>query len=120
MSCFSNPLIGTVVVCPKCNVQYVFSTYSHQCSVASKRSRYVAYEKGWRAGAGIHAMDPAETTDDYSKGYGDGQQARKDAMTKASVTYGFEPMVVRPAAAPEGLLPGPLQRGGHDGRRWIP
>lgn len=99
MSCFSPFRPGETLVCPQCKVSYVFSlTEAHRCSVVSKRARYMAYEKGWRAGAGIHAMDQTETSDDYSNGYREGQQSRKDAMTKASVTYGYEPMVVRPAA----------------------
>lgn len=84
----------------------------------SKRTRYETYEKGWHDGAGLHAMDV--NAPDYLKGYVEGQQARNDAMTAASVAYGYEPAVVQPAEKDEGLLPGPLQRGGHDGRRWIP
>lgn len=61
-----------------------------------------AYMKGWKAGAGVKAMDPmvAHHPDNglraaYNQGYADGRKAFNDAGAHATELFGYTPSVLR-------------------------
>lgn len=68
----------------------------------TNRDLYMAYMKGWRAGASAKALDPRftehpnlEIRGAYTNGYGDGHEASKAASRIASGTYSYEPTILR-------------------------
>lgn len=65
-------------------------------------NRWQAYMKGWKAGAGVKAMDPMieqhpdnDLRKAYSLGYADGRIAHNNAGTRATELFGYTPSVLR-------------------------
>ncbi len=66
-------------------------------------NRYHVFARGWRDGAGSHAMRPDHMNHptlavDYEAGYASGRDAYSNAMTAASARLGYVPCVLRTQA----------------------
>ncbi len=65
-------------------------------------NQWAAYTKGWSAGAGMRAMDPAvkghpdaKIEIAYELGYAHGRDARSLAHQDAAERYGYTPSILR-------------------------
>ena len=68
----------------------------------TQRDLYMAYMKGWRHGAGGHAIAPefanhedGDITDAYALGYTEGKKACGTANGRATKLYDYKPSIIR-------------------------
>ena len=70
---------------------------------SNNADNYMAYVKGWTAGAGCRVIDPIfqdhendNIKEAYMDGWGDGRSCRSVAFRAAEKIYGYSPSVIRP------------------------
>jgi hypothetical protein len=66
--------------------------------------RYMLFAKGFRAGAGARAIDPAcEGLGAYDRGYAEGLEARRKAVDAYAKEIGYVPSILRARSPSSGV-----------------
>lgn len=73
-----------------------FVTVKH---TAKARDEYMTWMRGWRDGAGRRACDPSRSVHPslgaiYDEAYAAGQKSAKEENERASVRFGYKPLVI--------------------------